>query len=430
MSAFSIDQLSSSDHRYRWWVLLVLTTVYTFNFIDRQILVILQEPIKNELGLSDAQLGLLTGFSFAVIYVCAGIPIAWLADRSNRRNIIAASLALWSGMTALSGLVTSYSQLIFARLGVGLGEAGGSPPAHSMISDYFPPEQRGTALSLYTSGIYLGVLCGFAGGGYIAETVGWRNAFFIVGVPGILFSLVVLLVIREPLRGRWDSVSAPAKVSLKETMTVLKQRPAFWWIAMGCAMTSFVAYGNGNFYPSYLMRSHGFTVAGVGLALGLVSGVAGAFGTFMGGFLADRWGRQDQRWYLWVPIAGNLMAIAPMSYALLGEDPAVILIVLFPANVLNSLYLGPSIAMCQSLVAPGMRAMSSAILFFILNMIGLGLGPVLVGVLSDSFAEVYGDNNLRYAMMVTLLIGMSGTLCFIMASRSILRDLKLQTTSS
>jgi predicted MFS family arabinose efflux permease len=430
MSAFSIDQLSSSDHRYRWWVLLVLTTVYTFNFIDRQILVILQEPIKNELGLSDAQLGLLTGFSFAVIYVCAGIPIAWLADRSNRRNIIAASLALWSGMTALSGLVTSYSQLIFARLGVGLGEAGGSPPAHSMISDYFPPEQRGTALSLYTSGIYLGVLCGFAGGGYIAETFGWRNAFFIVGVPGILFSLVVLLVIREPLRGRWDSVSAPAKVSLKETMTVLKQRPAFWWIAMGCAMTSFVAYGNGNFYPSYLMRSHGFTVAGVGLALGLVSGVAGAIGTFMGGFLADRWGRQDQRWYLWVPIAGNLMAIAPMSYALLGEDPAVILIVLFPANVLNSLYLGPSIAMCQSLVAPGMRAMSSAILFFILNMIGLGLGPVLVGVLSDSFAEVYGDNNLRYAMMVTLLIGMSGTLCFIMASRSILRDLKLQTTSS
>lgn len=411
-------------------MLLVLTTVYTFNFIDRQILVILQEPIKNELGLSDAQLGLLTGFSFAVIYVCAGIPIAWLADRSNRRNIIAASLALWSGMTALSGLVTSYSQLIFARLGVGLGEAGGSPPAHSMISDYFPPEQRGTALSLYTSGIYLGVLCGFAGGGYIAETFGWRNAFFIVGVPGILFSLVVLLVIREPLRGRWDSVSAPAKVSLKETMTVLKQRPAFWWIAMGCAMTSFVAYGNGNFYPSYLMRSHGFTVAGVGLALGLVSGVAGAIGTFMGGFLADRWGRQDQRWYLWVPIAGNLMAIAPMSYALLGEDPAVILIVLFPANVLNSLYLGPSIAMCQSLVAPGMRAMSSAILFFILNMIGLGLGPVLVGVLSDSFAEVYGDNNLRYAMMVTLLIGMSGTLCFIMASRSILRDLKLQTTSS
>ena len=181
MTVASQTDQDRKDHRYRWLVLVVLTIVYTFNFIDRQILVILQEPIKAELGLSDAQLGVLTGFSFALIYVCAGIPIAWLADRSNRRNIIAGSLALWSGMTALSGMVGSYSQLVLARLGVGLGEAGGSPPAHSMISDYFPPEKRGTALSFYTAGIYLGILFGFAGGGYIAETYGWRNAFFKIG---------------------------------------------------------------------------------------------------------------------------------------------------------------------------------------------------------------------------------------------------------
>ena len=396
------------------------------DFIDRQILVILQEPIKAELGLSDAQLGVLTGFSFALIYVCAGIPIAWLADRSNRRNIIAGSLALWSGMTALSGIVGSYSQLVLARLGVGLAEAGGSPPAHSMISDYFPPEQRGTALSFYTAGIYLGILFGFAGGGYIAETYGWRNAFFIVGIPGLFFALIVLLLVREPLRGRWDLGQNATKSSLNETMTTLKQRQAFWWIAFGCAMTSFVAYGNGNFYPSYLMRSHGFSVAEVGFALGLVSGVAGAIGTFMGGFLADRWGRKDKRWYVWIPIIGNCLAIVPMAYAIMSENATLLLLVLFPANILNSLYLGPSIAMCQSLVSPSMRAMASAILFFILNMIGLGLGPVVVGLLSDSFATVFGDNNLRYAMLCALVLGLSGTACFVMAARSLLTDLNKQ----
>jgi predicted MFS family arabinose efflux permease len=417
----------TKEHRYRWLVLAVLTIVYTFNFIDRQILVILQEPIKAELNLSDAQLGLLTGFSFALIYVCAGIPIAWLADRSNRRNIIAGSLALWSGMTALSGMVGSYSQLVLARLGVGLGEAGGSPPAHSMISDYFPPEKRGTALSFYTAGIYLGILFGFAGGGYIAETFGWRNAFFIVGIPGLFFAFIVLILVREPLRGRWDLGQTVKKSSLKMTMRTLKQRRSFWWIAFGCAMTSFVAYGNGNFYPSYLMRSHGFSVAEVGFALGLVSGVAGAIGTFMGGFLADRWGRDDKRWYVWIPITGNCLAIVPMAYAILSEDATILLLVLFPANILNSLYLGPSIAMCQSLVSPSMRAMASAILFFILNMIGLGLGPVIVGLLSDGFVGIFGDNNLRYAMMCALLMGLSGTACFVMAARNLLSDLQNQS---
>lgn len=426
MSSDPDRELPEPDRRYRWLVLVILTVVYTFNFIDRQILVILQEPIKNELGLSDAQLGILTGFSFALIYVCAGIPIAWLADRSNRRNIIAASLALWSAMTALSGLVSNYSQLILARLGVGLGEAGGSPPAHSMISDYFPPAQRGTALSFYSAGIYLGVLFGFAGGGYIAETFGWRTAFFIVGIPGVLFAAVVMLLVREPRRGRWDTAKADRPVTIAETLSVLRRLRSFWWIALGCAMTSFVAYGNGNFFPSYLIRNHGFSVADVGFALGLVSGIAGAIGTFMGGFIADRLGHSDKRWYLWVPVAGNVLALGPMSYALLGSDAGLILLLLFPANILNSLYLGPSIAMVQSLVVPGMRAMASAILFFILNMIGLGLGPVMVGVLSDAFASPFGADNLRYAMITTLTLGVSGTVCFLVGARSLTADLKRQ----
>lgn len=418
------------EARYRWFVLVMLTLVYTFNFIDRQILVILQEPIKAELDLSDAQLGLLTGFSFALVYVCAGIPIAWLADRSNRRNIVAISLAVWSGMTALSGTVTSYTQLVLARLGVGLGEAGGSPPAHSMLSDYFPPEQRGTAISFYSSGIYVGILFGFAAGGWIAQSFGWRQAFFIIGLPGVLFAVVLWMFVREPIRGRWEGGQTAAKASFKETMTLLRDRPSFWWIALGCALTSFVSYGNGNFFPSYLIRNHGMSIAEVGFALGLVSGSAGAIGTFMGGYLADRFGQDDKRWYVWVPVLGGVLSLPPAAYALFSDNPTWILIVLFPANILNSFYLGPSIAMCQTVVSPSMRAMSSAILFFVLNMIGLGLGPVLVGLLSDLYEPIFGVNNLRYAMMTTLTLGLSGVLFFWIASTKLVPDLKKQYPDS
>ena len=426
MSSTQGSATETSDTRYRWFVLVMLTIVYTFNFIDRQILVILQEPIKAELGLSDAQLGLLTGFSFALVYVCAGIPIAWLADRSNRRNIVAASLAVWSGMTALSGMVGSYTQLVFARLGVGLGEAGGSPPAHSMLSDYFPPEQRGTAISFYSSGIYIGILLGFAGGGWIAQNLGWREAFFIIGIPGVVFAALLALFVKEPIRGRWEGGKVPRKASFAETLAVLKDRPSFWYISFGCAFTSLAAYGNGNFFPSYLIRNHGMTIAEVGIALGLVSGSAGALGTFLGGFLSDRFGKEDKRWYIWIPIAGKLLALIPMLYALLGGNPTWILVALFPANILNTLYLGPSIALSHTLVSPSMRAMASATLFFVLNMIGLGLGPVMVGLLSDWYEPMFGSDNLRYAMLTALGVALSGVFCFWMAARHLPADLAKQ----
>jgi predicted MFS family arabinose efflux permease len=421
----STDNTSVTEHegkRYRWFVLAMLTVVYTFNFIDRQILVILQEPIKAELGLSDTQLGLLTGFSFALVYVLAGIPIAWLADRSNRRNIVALSLAIWSGMTALSGLVQNYTQLVLARLGVGLGEAGGSPPAHAMLSDYFPPNQRATAVSVYSSGIYLGILFGYAAGGWIAQTLGWRQAFFIIGIPGVLFAGLLALTVREPLRGRWEGVSH--KTGLRTTLRTLRNRRSFWWFALGCALTSFVGYGNGNFFPSLLIRNHGMSVAEVGFALGLVAGVAGAIGTFLGGLLADKLGTRDTRWYAWVPALGGVLSLIPALYTLLGHQTLWIVVALFPANVLNSLYLGPSIAMAQTMVSPGMRAMTSAILFFVLNMIGLGLGPLIVGVLSDAYEPHFGADNLRYAMLTTLTIGALGIGCFLLAGRYLIADLR------
>ena len=412
--------------RYRWTVLVMLTLVYTFNFIDRQILVILQEPIKADLGLSDAQLGLLTGFSFALVYVTAGIPIAWLADRANRRNIVAASLAFWSLMTAMSGLVQNYGQLLVARLGVGVGEAGGTPPAHSMISDYFPPSSRGTALSFYSMGIYVGVLFGFAAGGWIAENFGWRNAFFVIGIPGILYAFAVLWVVKEPKRGHFDpaGAGAPAQSSLSETMAGLRRRPTFWYLSVGCAFSAFISYGNGNFMPSFLMRNHGLSLTEVGVILGLISGLSGATGTFLGGYMADRLATRDMRWYLWIPILGGLSAMIPAYYTLLGENTTFIVAAMIPSQILSALYLGPCIATCHNLVSPGMRAMASAILYFVLNLIGLGLGPLTVGILSDFYAEPFGDDNLRYAMASVLSIGFLGVYFLWMGTRSLNRDLE------
>ena len=408
---------------YKRYVLLMLTLVYAFNFIDRQILVILQEPIKADMGLSDAQLGLLSGFTFAVIYVTAGIPIAYWADRGNRRNIVALSLTVWSSMTAISGFVQNYAQLLLARLGVGLGEAGGSPPSHSIISDYYPPEQRATALSFYSTGIYAGILLGFAFGGIIADSFGWRMAFLVVGLPGVLLAVVLRLTVKEPQRGRYDGNAISHKPGLKETLHILRMRPSFWYLSLGCALSAYVTYGNGNFFPSYLIRSHGMSLSQVGLVLALLSGITGAIGTFLGGYIADRLGEHEKRWYLWVPMWGGRIGFLPYLYVILGNNTAGILATLAFVNIVTTVYLGPSIAVSHTLVPPAMRAMTSAILFFVLNMIGLGLGPLLTGILSDSLAATYGADSLRYAMAITAAIGGLGLVMFYLGAKQLPRDL-------
>ena len=410
---------------YKRFALAMLTAVYALNFIDRQILVILQEPIKADMALSDAQLGLLSGFAFAVIYVTAGIPIAYWADRGNRRNVISLAVAVWSGMTAVSGLAQNYGQLLLARVGVGLGEAGGSPPAHSMISDYYPPEQRATALSIYSSGIYVGILLGFLFGGVIAEAFGWRTAFMVVGLPGVLFALVLRFTLREPVRGRWEKPAAAhtPQPGLKQTMALLRDRPSFWYIALGSAFASYVAYGNGNFLPSFLIRNHHMSIAEVGTILALVSGVSGALGTFLGGYLSDRYGTRDMRWYLWIPMLGIALAYFPYLNMLLTDNISSGLVLVFFALILNSFYLGPCIALSHALVEPGMRALTSAVLFFVLNMIGLGLGPFLTGLVSDMLVPAYGDQALRYSMVVTTQVYLLALLMFALAARRLPADL-------
>lgn len=405
--------------------LFMLTLVYAFNFIDRQILVILQEPIKHDMGLSDAQLGLLSGFSFALVYITAGIPIAYWADRTNRRNIIAVALTVWSGMTALSGLAQNYTQLLLARIGVGIGEAGGSPPAHSMISDYYPPQKRATALAIYSTGVHLGILLGFVTGGVLSQMFGWRVAFFAVGIPGVLFALVFFLTVREPQRGRWEVAAAREhKPGFRETMRVLSAFKSFRYIALGAGLTAFAGYGNGNFAPSYLIRNHGFTVGEVGVLLAIAGGGGGMLGTFFGGYISDRLGVGDRRWYLWVPaIAGSLALPLAFPYLLL-DNTNVVVAALFAVTMTSNAYLGSTLAVSHSLVPPATRAMTSAVLFFILNLIGLGLGPLTVGLLSDYLVPYFGNDSLRYAMLFVALLSSPAILLYVLAARHLPADLE------
>ena len=279
---------------YRNYVLLLLMVVYIFNFIDRQILVILQESIKAELGLSDQQLGLLSGFTFAVFYVVCGIPIARLADRYNRVNIVSASLAIWSAMTAISGLATNFVQLLAARIGVGVGEAGASPPSHSIISDYFPHEERGRALSIYSVGIYIGILIGFLAGGWINQYFGWRIAFMVVGAPGILLAVVVKLTLREPLRGQLDAgnhESLPDGQFFADVKRIWSLR-SFRYSALGAGLNAFLGYGALNFMPSFAIRIYEIPVGLVGTWLALIVGLAGGVGVYAGGYLSDHLGKR------------------------------------------------------------------------------------------------------------------------------------------
>lgn len=409
---------------YRRYVLVLLTLVYALNFIDRQILVILQESIKVDMDLSDSQLGLLTGFAFAIFYVSVGIPIARWADLGNRRNIVSLAVAVWSGMTALSGFTQNFWQLLLARIGVGVGEAGGSPPSHSMISDYYPVEQRGSALSFYSTGVYLGILFGFLIGGWINSEFGWRVAFFVVGVPGFLVALLVRFTIREPVRGGLEGRALEVPATFGETLRTLKGFGSFKLFAVAAGLNAFSSYGIGNFTPSFLIRSHGFSSLEVGTSLALITGIGGALGTYMGGVLADRYGANDKRWYLWISGIPAACSVPLMFTAVFIGDPRLALGFLFFATMLGAFYLGPTIAISHTLVSPSMRAMASAILFFILNLIGLGLGPLVVGMISDMLAPAYGSESLRYALGIVSFVNLISAAFFFLAARKLLADLK------
>ncbi len=406
MDAITHQQTSS----YRKYVLFALTVVYVFNFIDRQILVILQEDIKNDLGLSDTQLGLLSGFTFAIFYVTLGLPIAKLADKYSRKRIITVSLALWSAMTAVSGFAGNFIHILLARIGVGVGEAGGSPPAHSMISDYFSAKSRATALSIYSMGIYIGVLVGLLVGGFLAADLGWRNTFYLVGLPGITFALIFNFTVKEPVRTTTNQQNQNSdQQSLLVAIRRLFQYKPFGLISFAAAFHTFATYGMGNWHGSFLVRLHGLPIDLVGGYLALAIGVGGAIGSWLGGYVGDKISKGDQSVYLKIVSISVALSI-PLEFVYLFASSTPVLIgSLFFIYVLWSTFLGPSISVIHGLVPTGMRAISSAVFFFILNLIGLGLGPTVVGIVSDLIEPIFPVDSLRWAMAICILFTATGS---------------------
>jgi len=414
-----------ASRKKAYYALVILTIVYSFNFIDRQLLAILQEAIKADLLLSDSQLGLLTGFAFAAFYVIAGIPIARWADRGNRRDIVALSLFVWSFMTAISGLVNNYLQLLLARIGVGIGEAGGSPPSHSIISDIFPPNKRASAIGFYSMGVSVGILFGFLAGGWLNEFFGWRIAFLVVGAPGILLAVVVRMSVPEPIRGLTEKrqVSSQA-VPLAEVVSVLWSRRSFRHLALGAGLNAFAGYSISNWTASFMIRSHDMSTGELGTWLAMTIGLGGAVGVFCGGLLADRLAPRDQRWYAWLPALAGFICLPFMTAVYLVSNPYTALLLGVVPGILFNVYLGNTIATTHGLVGLRMRALSSAILFLVINTIGLGLGPWSVGLLSDYLEPQLGAESLRYAMLYLLPAVMFWSAChFYLASRTLRQDL-------
>lgn len=368
---------------YRAWVLFALLVVYTFNFIDRVLVSIVQEPIRAEFNLTDTQLGLLGGPTFAILYTLLGIPIARLAERKNRMTILAVCVGLWSAMTAACGMATSYATLLLARIGVSVGEAGCTPPAQSVIADYFPEKSRATALSIYALGIPIGSMLAAVGGGIIAEAMGWREAFLTLGLPGLVLAILVKLTVKEPPRAG-AAIEAPG---LRETANLLLKKSAFWYAAFGGAMASFVGYGVGQFTNSFFMRSHELSILQASQITGLLLGAFGAIGTFISGWLADRIRGRYPNAIAWLPAVGFMVAGPLNVFGYMSSSLPVAVALLAVAQLGGSLYLGSMYAIAQGVVHPRMRATAVAVLLFVVNLIGYAGGPPAIGALSDFIAN-------------------------------------------
>ena len=420
-----------ASKQYRNFVLILLTIVYGFNFIDRQIMGILAPFIQKDLGLTNTELGLLIGLAFAVFYTFVAIPIAWLADRYNRVNILSIALATWSGFTALTGLANNFIQIGLARMGVGIGEAGGSPPSHSIISDLFPKEERASALGVYSMGIPIGIMAAYfvtaslMGSG---DDVDWRRIFIVLGLTGIGLAVIVKLVLKEPVRGAMELNQSteikkpPFKESLKELIKI----PAWWAMCFGIAFGSFVSYAKSAFQTKYLVTlDPSFDFQTLVIILGIMNGTTYAAGAFFGARLADKWGKRDVRAYGWLPAIsiGLALPVALITWWVPSIEVHLVFATLF--LLLIGIYLGPSFAIAQTLAPIHMRAMSTALFFFILNMIALGGGPTFAGWIMDLFKESYNElESVRYAMTVTSIFFIPSVISFLLVAKVLPRDWK------
>jgi MFS family permease len=416
---------------YANYVLGALTLCYVLNTMDRsQILAASLQAIKKEFGASDFQMGVLTGIPFAFFYSVMGIPIAAWADRSNRRNVLALAVASWSGMTALFGMSVNYVMLFVTRIGTAIGEAGGSPPSHSLISDYFPKSRRGTAFAIYALGVPIGSSLGAALGGWGNQHIGWRMTFILAGVPGIIIAAILWLTVKEPPRGMSDGVSRSAAdraavPGMFDVLRALWQRTSFRHLTLAAALHSVVWYASGTFNNAFLQRSHQMSVDEAGYWIAVFSAIAG-FGTFFGGFAADRLSTRlkDRRWYLWVPGIATLLCVPFQFLAYLSPNLAVVLPSFVGLMFMAAVFFGPSFAMTQALATLRMRSVATSLLLFIQTLIGLGLGPAVTGAVSDYLQPSLQQDSLRYALVAIGIVNAWAALHYVLGGRTLRQDLE------
>jgi predicted MFS family arabinose efflux permease len=401
-------------------ILALLLFAYIFNFLDRQILGILLEPIKADLKFTDSELGILTGPAFALVYSLFGIPLALLADRTSRSGVITAALAAWSAFTALCGTATGFWQLFLFRLGVGLGEAGGVAPSYALIADTFPAAKRGRALGIFSLGVPIGLGLGAILGSWIAQNFNWRTAFLVMGIAGLVLAPIFKFVVRDPPRA--PGTSAPSLGSLAATFPLVARKRSFWLMAFGASLSSLCGYGLATWVASILIRSYDMSLMGAGQFLGSLLLIGGTAGVFMGGWLADRLGGHDRRWYAWLPAIAWLITAPLYAAGLMVENLTLVWALLLIPNALNILWLGPITTAVQHLVEPSKRATASGAFLLINNLIGLGVGPLLIGTISDQLKATYGPDSLRMAALAVLGFYLVAALLLFLAARTIRRD--------
>jgi MFS family permease len=404
-------------------VLAMLLLVYIFNFVDRQILAILAAPIQQELGLDDAQMGMLGGLAFAMLYSTLGVPLAWVADRTSRSWVITGSLVVWSLFTALCGAATGFWHIFLARLGVGVGEAGGVAPSYAVIGDHFPSERRAFALSVYSLGIPLGSAAGVLAGGYVAARVDWRAAFVVVGLAGLLIAPLFKLVVKDkPKGGGSGPVTTAPTIRFGEVAALLARKRAFWLLSFGAASSSMLGYGLAFWLPSLLQRSFKLDLVETSWFLGAVLLIGGTVGVLMGGLLADRLGKADRAWYGRVPAMAYVVAVPLFAGGIWTSSvPLAFLLFLVP-QALAYVWLGPVTSAVQHLVEPPARATASALFLLINNLIGLGGGIYALGALSKALAPVYGAESLRYSMLLGLGLYLLAALLMSLAGPALRRE--------
>ncbi len=412
---------AAASPAYANYVLGLLVFAYIFNWVDRNALAVLMPDMKRELGVSDTAMGFLSGPAFAIFYTLLGIPIGRWADIGNRRSILALGLTLWSAMTAVCGMAQSFAVLALARVGVGVGEAAGSPCSHSLISDYFPPERRGRALAVYGMGNYGGHFVAFVIGGWINHHYGWRTTFLAMGLPGILLALLIRATLREPQRAA-PTVVLPHAASFGSALRYLRSRRSYLFLNLGGALSALVGYGFGIWVLTFFVRVHGLEPSEASTWLGILAPVGGLCGTALGGILVDRLARTHPSAYLWIPAISSLLHL-PLSLALLLGSRELALAAYLPHSLAFSMYVGPLFALMQGVAPPRMRSLAVAIHLLIVNLLGLAAGPIVVGALNDALHAKYGDDAVRYSLLLVSATGAVAAALYAAGARSVAGDL-------